>query len=409
MTAGAVKRAVWGVGDQVASSLTNFALSFVILRSVAVEDFGAFTIAFSAYVFAVRVGRALLGEPLVIRFSAVTEDRRRAAVRSAVGAAVILGLLAGLVILLIAWLIKGEVGAGLVVVAVVLPGLLAQDTYRFGFFAAGRAQKAFVNDAAWGVVQLVAILALVAAGESSIPTLLLAWGLGGNAAAVLASIQAGVGPDPLQTRSWLSDHRDLGPRFVAELIIGRGIGQVVLYAIGGIAGLAALGSLNGARVLLGPVNIAFLGLAPIAVAEGAQLRVADPDRFRRFTRSLAVGFALVAACVGVGLLFVSERFGSRIISNWGDVRPYLAPVTLWVAGQGVIHAWRVGLRALEAPRESLIAQLTAAPAVILGGIFGAVLWDGLGGAIGLTIASAVGSVIWYRQYARRLSRETMTH
>ena len=67
-TSGAARRAGWNLVDQVISSVTNAALSFVVARSVDVEQFGGFAVAFSVFALAVGLSRALATSPLGIRF-----------------------------------------------------------------------------------------------------------------------------------------------------------------------------------------------------------------------------------------------------------------------------------------------------------------------------------------------------
>ena len=64
-----VRRVGWGVGDQALSSLTNFFMGILVARTVSPDDFGAFSLAFGAYVLALVVSRGLTGEPLVVRHS----------------------------------------------------------------------------------------------------------------------------------------------------------------------------------------------------------------------------------------------------------------------------------------------------------------------------------------------------
>ena len=65
------RRASWSFGDQALSSLTNFALAVVVARAVTAEEFGAFGLAFSAYLLVLGLVRAVTAEPLLVRASHV--------------------------------------------------------------------------------------------------------------------------------------------------------------------------------------------------------------------------------------------------------------------------------------------------------------------------------------------------
>jgi O-antigen/teichoic acid export membrane protein len=83
MARSAAGRFGWGLADQAVCSLTNFALSILVARSVHPEDFGAFTLAFAVYLFVLGLSRALGTDPLAVRFSnSSREDFRRASCMS---------------------------------------------------------------------------------------------------------------------------------------------------------------------------------------------------------------------------------------------------------------------------------------------------------------------------------------
>ena len=68
-TRAGASRLAWTVGDQVLSSGTNFALGIVIARMVSLREFGVFTLVYATYQIALGIARALVSEPLVVRFS----------------------------------------------------------------------------------------------------------------------------------------------------------------------------------------------------------------------------------------------------------------------------------------------------------------------------------------------------
>ncbi len=75
-----------------------------------------------------------------------------------------------------------------------------------------------------------------------------------------------------------------------------------------------------------------------------------------------------------------------------------------MAAQGTITAWRSGLRSLEASRASLKAQGAVAPIVFACGVTGAVLAGGPGGATGMAIGAALGSLVWRTLFHREAAR-----
>ena len=65
----AVRRIGWGLADQAVSSLTNFAVSIYVARTLGAEQFGAFSLAYVTYGFALNASRGLSTDPLMVRFS----------------------------------------------------------------------------------------------------------------------------------------------------------------------------------------------------------------------------------------------------------------------------------------------------------------------------------------------------
>ena len=64
-----VRRLGWGIADQVVSSLTNFAVSIYVVRTLGAVQFGAFSLAYVTYGFALNASRGLATDPLMVRFS----------------------------------------------------------------------------------------------------------------------------------------------------------------------------------------------------------------------------------------------------------------------------------------------------------------------------------------------------
>src|SRR5690606_14170097 len=130
----------------------------------------------------------------------------------------------------------------------VLPALMLQDSWRFGFFAEGMGQRAFVNDMVWAVGLAPAMLLAAqygdgdGSGDGSVLAFVLAWGAAAAVAAAFGWWQTGLSPAWTGTRSWLRQHRDLGPRYLVENVSISGATQLRAYGLGAIAGLADVGA-----------------------------------------------------------------------------------------------------------------------------------------------------------------------
>ena len=65
----ASRRLSWGVADQAMSSVSNFAVNIYIARTLGAVQYGAFALAYVTYGFALNASRGLGTDPLLVRFS----------------------------------------------------------------------------------------------------------------------------------------------------------------------------------------------------------------------------------------------------------------------------------------------------------------------------------------------------
>ncbi|WP_060889598.1 MATE family efflux transporter, partial [Streptomyces scabiei] len=273
-------RLSWGLADQAASSMTNFAVGIYVARSLGLTAFGAFSLAWVTYGVVLSVSRGLATDPLVVRFSGVPDAAWRGAVARSSGTALGVGGIIGAACLVVGPTVGGHVGAAFACLGVMLPGLLLQDAWRYSFFAAGTGRKAFVNDLVWGVALVPAMV--VAARVGTVAAFVLAWGASATVAAVYGCFQSGIRPHPAGARAWLRDHRDLGSRYLVENTSLSGAAQLRAYGLGAIVGVGAVGVVRGAELLLGPFLAVLMGLSLVTVAEAARVLRRAPHRLGRF-------------------------------------------------------------------------------------------------------------------------------
>jgi len=390
-------RVSWGLADQAVSSLTNFTVGIFVARSLGVTAFGVFTLAWVTYGVALNVSRGLSTDPLVVRFSGVPTGPWRAAVTRSSGTALLVGLVTGAVSVLVGAAVGGPVGAAFVALGLVLPALLLQDSWRFAFFAAGQGRRAFMNDIVWAATLVPALI--VAAEGGTVFRFVLAWGLSGAVAAVYGCVQTRLVPLPAGVLAWLHEQRDLGPRYLFENVSNSGAAQLRLYGLGAVAGLADIGSVRGAQLLLGPFLAVLMGLSAVAVPEAARVLRRSRRRLPHFCLLLGVGQAVAALAWGLSLLFLLPYdVGQYVLGSvWQSAAALILPTTLSVMNAGLSTGAAAGLRALGAARRSLRAQLLDSAAYVTGGLVGAAVAGGLGSAWGVALGSLFGAAVWWSQ------------
>lgn len=375
------------------------AIGLFAARALQVEEFGGFSIVFVTYTVALGLYRAVASDPLVVRYAEAGNIRQREGIAAASGVALVIGILAGALCALVSFAFEEELRDGLRALAVMLPGLLLQDLWRFAFFASRRGRLALFNDLVWAV-GLAGGLAIVAAqGNVTIAWLFGVWGGAGTLAAVAGAFQVGMRPRPGRALRWWSEQRDLAPRFVAEFLAKVGAGQLTVYAIGAVLGLSAVSALRGASILLGPLNVPLMASGLAGIPEGARLLRGGSERLRRLSLTISLGLLVLVLAWGALLLLLPEVVGLAFLrDNWSAARVVLLPITLALAGTGVSEGAMVGLRALAAARRSLrVSALTSICAFIA--VVAAALGQGLEAAAWtLAIVSWFGAGLWWQQY-----------
>jgi len=293
-----------------------------------------------------------------------------------------------------------------VALGLTLPGLLLQDCWRYAFFARGKGISAFANDLVWALV-LFPILFIVLRSDQHAATwiVLLGWGGAATAAALFGVRQSRAVPEPQRLLHWLREERALIPRFLGEAIAVSGTGQVTVYSVGALAGLAALGSLRAGQLLFGPIQVLFMGISAIAVPELVRARQSSKARLLRTSRLFSLTLAGAALLWGAAVLALPSSAGVALLGlAWQPARLLAVAVMVsWVAS-GLIAGAAAGLRALAAARQSLAARVVGSVLAVAGGVIGAITYGARGAAWGLALAVWIEATVWWWQYARTLER-----
>jgi O-antigen/teichoic acid export membrane protein len=400
----------WGLIDQAISSLTNFAVGIYVARSLGAKGFGAFSLAFVTWQVAVSASRGLASDPLTVRYSGATPEIWRRVVARSTGTAIVVGLVAGACCLVVSGLLSGSTAMAFLALGLTLPGLLFQDSWRYAFFSAGKGRQAAVNDLVWGFALAVGLLAIGITESSNVFWFVSVWGGSATFAGFVGAFQARLLPRFFEVQNWLSEHRDIAPRYLGENLSISCTQQLQSYGLGAIAGLAAVGSLRAAELLLGPFNVVIMGIGMMAVPEGARVLRRSVRQLWPFCLLLGSLQAGAAITWGLALLVLSRMgLGVRLLGPlWQPASELLLPATLAVVNAGFAAGARVGLRTLGAASRSFQSQAIGSTVYLTAGLGGAVVAGALGTAWGAAIATLIGAGIWWWQLDRAL-REFERH
>jgi O-antigen/teichoic acid export membrane protein len=391
------------VVDQGMSSATNIALAVVVAATGTRDEFGALGLVSALYLFEVALVRGGVGNLYMV----LHPDLRRAQRRDAVGTAVWIGLALGALTLPAGLLADGPLRPLLLAYAVATPGLIVQDTARYMLYAQRQPLLNLESNIIWATVQIVLSIVAVAAGSPV--GLLLAWALGGWASAAYCLRQLRCPPWPRGWATWFRGRVKHALSWTTESFVQQGVTQVLVWTIGAVAGLGAVGAYRGAVVLTGPATVIIGGLALGVVLPASVRRAheANASLERFVTRRVVPAFSLLAVVVLAPLLLLPDRVGEWILSDTWSASRGLLPIM--VAGRildVVTLSFVLGMRALSDRRWSLYLRLIAGAAMLVGASAAAVRWGATGAAAVQTIVSAVQLPLWLLVFVRTVRSST---
>jgi O-antigen/teichoic acid export membrane protein len=398
-----IGRVAWGMADQIMSSATNFLTGLFAARALGPSGFGYFSLLWTTYAVILTMSRGLATDPLTVRFSDGAADRRvlRDAIARSTGLAVAFGTLVAVLAVTGGALLGGNLGHGFMALGVVAPTLLLQDAWRYASLCSAAPRQALLNDTVWGIALVPAII--LAAPHAGAGGFVLAWGAAAAVAAAFGFVQWRIRPHVGGALGWLREHRDLSTRYVFENVSVSGTGQIIAFGLGGLAGIAAVGSMRGAQQLLGPFTVLLYGISFVVVPEGTRILRASPHRFRTFCLGIGATLCTGALSLGVVLEFVPARYGRMLLGQvWDPAHPLLLPCSFVLAAAGMSTGAGCGLRAMGAARRSLPTQLRSSAITVVGGLSGAALDGARGCCWGMAGAVAIGATLMWRQFGLAL-------
>jgi O-antigen/teichoic acid export membrane protein len=398
------RRLSWGVADQAASSLTNFAVSIYVARVLGATELGAFSLAYVTYGFMLNASRGLATDPLLVRFSGADLPRWRRAVADCTGTAASVGLAAGVCAIVASLFLHGTAARAFLALGITLPGLLLQDSWRFAFFALGKGSQAFLNDLVWVVVMFPALFLLNRSGHANVFWFVFTWGAAATVAAAVGPLQAKVIPRLSGTRRWMSRTRDLGVRYLLEGTANSASTQLRNYGVGLILGLTALGYVQASSTLMGPFMVIFFGMGLVTLPEATRILRRSPRHLPLFCMGVSGGLAAAGLVWGLILLYALPRgLGNWILPNlWRPTYPLILPLTISIVGGCVSAGAGCGLHALGAARRSLRAMVLGSVVYVICGVAGAAAGGVEASIQGIAVAGWVGAAFFWLELRAEL-------
>ena len=321
----------------------------------------------------------------------------RRAVASSTGTAAVTGVVTGAVVLAITPLLGGSTRMAFLALGLTLPGLLLQDSWRFAFFAHGRGALSLINDSVWAIALLAGLVIVRVTGHETVFWAMFVWGAAAAVGAVVGPFQARVRPRLAQTRQWLTTHWDLAPRYLAEGTTNSASTQLVSYGIALLLGLAAVGAVQAASLLMGPYMVVLFGMGLVLLPEGVRILRTSPRRLPHLCVLVSVVFSGLAAVWGIALLIVLPMgLGQALLGSlWRPTYPLVLPSTLYVMAFATTGGAGLGLHALGVARRSLRASILTSATFVVFSVVGAAMAGAVGALTGGAVAMWLGAIVFW--------------
>ena len=296
---------------------------------------------------------------------------------------------------------------GLVPLALIMPSLLMQDSWRYAFFAMAKPARSMWNDIVWTVAQLALFGGLIVTDHATVTSLLLAWGIGAAIAAAFGVAQSRILPSVREGWRWLKLQRDIAPSLTLESIAVSGSSQLTLFVVVAVGGLESVAALRSASVVLGPIAALFTGIVFALAPEAVRLHKRAPHQLPRFALGASVALAAVALAAGGATLLIPGSIGKSLLGdNWAIGRPLFLPLTLGLAATGALIGAMVGMRVLLATRQTLIVRLILLGLSLIAASIGVLVAGAAGAQLGMSLAACAVAVIAWVWFRRLLAAQT---
>ena len=380
----------WGVLDQALSSATNFGLTLLAGRLLGPRGLGIVVIAFSVYLLALSLQRALVNDPLVVATAQLAVQERHRAVRSAVTLVLGSGIIFSGVILAIAALLPPAGASGLRLIAPWIVPTLLQDLWRSVLFRDRRGAAAALNDGLWAVGIVVALPVAIATRQEW--AVMGAWGFGAALGAIAGFAQTRDRPERpgLAWRWWRSKAWPFGRWLGLESLVLSAHSQAVVFLLGWLLGTGGLGGLRAAEAIFAPMTL--LGPALDLPGLPAMSRALAESAAAAWRRALQIsGMALTAVAAYLLVVGLWRRevltivFGAAFAGFGGLVVPISVMQLLYAGAIGfslLLKAQQrgralVGSRILSSVISLLLLLYLGSRYGLMGAAWGLALGNGL--------------------------------
>lgn len=404
---GLAGKGFWAVMDQGTFAVANFGLNVLLARWLLPQDYGAFTVSYTIFLFLGSLQNGLFSEPMLVFGSGKYKDE----VPNYLGALLyghfafgaagsVLLLLGGLALALSGF---GALSPMFLALAFVAPFVLLQWLVRQACYVRLQPRLAASAGAAYMVLIMTGASLLYWSGRLSGASVLAAMGTASLLVSAWLVLRLGVRLPPIRdggfVRRVLLDHWKYGRWAVPTRVFTYIPGNIFYLILPIWGGLAASAGLRALMNTIMPVLQAYAALSTLMVP--VLSRAKGTPEFGRLVR-LGIAFFVGGAVLYWAFLGLTHQWIVDLLygGRYGGQAELLWLLGLLPVTAGILGVFAAALRALVRPDRMFWAYaLTTATAATLG-VGGVAVW-GLGGAVaGLLLSSCVTTVaaaVFYRR------------
>jgi O-antigen/teichoic acid export membrane protein len=405
-------KSAYSLVDQGLTSLTGFCVNFLLARWMPAEVYGAYAIAFAAYLFVCGFHNIIILEPMTVMGPARHATRLSSYFRAqiAVHAALVGALSAGVALAgFVAWrfLPHNPLGGAFLGSALALPFLLFLWLTRRICYVLQRPYAAILGSGSCLSFVFLGLYVLRQFDRLSPFSAFLLVGGGSLLGSSLILRQLSRGASPANSpghvhwQSVLRENWSYGRWLAGTAILYPLSGQVQMFLAGGFLGLSAAGVLR-AMTLPAAVMTQVVSAADLLILPGFSYDFGRGalHRIRQKAALVSCVLGVSGLCFSALLYFLSSPMERSLFQ--GKFAPYawlIPALSLIPAANGFNSGFSAALRGSQKPHFDLLANAIAAPVAVVSAI-ALIHWQGLAGAaISLVAGSTTLAFVNFCSYS----------
>lgn len=354
------------------SSLTNFAVAYIVARELGLAELGAFVLVFALHALLIETSRATSAEVLAMEVASepTTDD-----IDGAISTVCVIGILGGLSFIIAGAFTTSVTSEALTAIGLFTTFAAIQDGTRNTLIAIGKAKQAAISDFVWVLTQVTTFTIVLSWSTVTVSSAIAAWGTAAAVAAFAGVRLANARLSALASLQWIGSRRAVIRPLLLEAVGRAGFLQLATIVIVSILTIDELGRLRASEMLFGPIAALIIVIPHIAVPEATRARSDGALRTVALASSFVPAAAAILLLVSIGL--TPDSFGEVLLAdNWEPARALALPAAALTFGSAALVGAFVGLRGRGRVRETLQLRILGGVLVLTLGSCGALI-DGI--------------------------------